>query len=36
MDVQLYLQYELNQSQLLLLVIHFIERYVKVQDVATH
>lgn len=36
MVVQLYLQYELNQSQLLLLVIHFIEWYVKVQDIATH
>lgn len=36
MVVQLYLQYELNQSQVLLLVIHFIEQYVKVQDIATH
>lgn len=36
MVVQLYLQYELTQSQLLLLAIHFIEWYNKVQDTATH
>lgn len=36
MVVQLYLQYVLTWSQLLMLVIHFIEWYNKVQNTATH